>query len=101
MERREWVLAERINGPPGWSPVSSEPCFVKHCRGRGIEIKWSGACAEQEGIWGRMNMHYMGGIGQRDEHKEANAAGGVVQGQHTENEDKHSGRVIWKMNIQL
>lgn len=91
MERREWVLAERINGLPGWSPVSSEPCFVKHCRGRGIESKWNGACADQEGIWGRMNMHCVGVIGQRDEHEEANAAEGVVQGQHTENGDKHSG----------
>lgn len=90
MERRKWVLAKRINSPLGWPPVSLEPCFVKRCRER--ESKWSGACAEQEGIWGRMNMHYVGVIGQREEHKEANAAGGVVQGQHTENEDKHSGR---------
>lgn len=37
-------------------------------------------------------MHYVGVIGQRDEQEEANAAGGVVQGHHPENEDKHSGR---------
>lgn len=29
IERKEWVLAERINGPPAWSPVSSQPCFVR------------------------------------------------------------------------
>lgn len=92
MERREWVLAKRNNGSLGWPPVRFEPRFVKHCRGRGRESKWSEACAEQEGTWERMNVHDVGVIEQRDEHREANAAVGVVQGQHADNEDKHSGR---------
>lgn len=37
-------------------------------------------------------MCYVGVMGQTDEHRELNAAGGVEQGQHSENEDKHLGR---------
>lgn len=92
MESREQVLAKRIDSPPGWSPVTSELCFAKHYRGRGAESQQSGACMEHEGIRERMNMHYVGVIGRRVEHKEAKVAGGVLQGRHAENDNKHSGR---------